>query len=1466
MGKRFLLAIILAGCTLVGFAQDIDYGKLSVTTQMFLEELKGELNFNRDTQSETKLGLVPSEDLLLEKVTTSRLYAEPQYINGKAYISAFIRLKDNNSVSDLEALGVQVQNKFINGLVTALIPVDKIAEVSLISNVKNINVSKLMRPTTHIARQKTNVDDVLTNSTDAIGAGLLKKYDGTGVILGIIDTGIDFQHIAFKDKNGNSRIKRAYVYDGSTEKAYGDAESIATITTDDKTGDHGTHTSSTAGGSSVIVENGTITVTDDHAAATYGGMAPGADLYLAGINSLSTAPLTNALVDMVQYAEEQGKPLVVSNSWGSQIGPHDGTGEVAEAYNSFFGPSHPNRVALFASSNDGGKALEGEHGGYHVRGTATEANPLSTVLRAHTYSNTDGGYYYLGIMANVWARNTAVDKLGVKILVLNSTTGEVLDSKTVTSGGLLSGLVSFPFYYSNNIRVYYDQIDSDKTQIILYSSSGCESRGASQDGYMSDGETPFYKSNYTLAMQVYPIEGATETEIDAWGGNYGYFIDTPASSGYTWTAGSDDMCVSDETTIENVISVGAYVSSKTWTDYKGNEHSDEHYTNGDIAYFSSYATATETKGLVDPIKYPDGQAYPWITAPGARLAAGVNHLHTASVDSYSYYGDTFNSDLVVNDANYPYAEMEGTSMATPTAAGIVALWMQAAQEVNLNPTVGTIKEIMASTAIKDYYVTGGPNASHFGANGKIDALAGIVAILGATPNPTIIASPNEVVFAGYATRTYTETINVKGYNLEGNITAALTGDNVFSFDVVSIAKANAEADGGVNITVTWTPAPGDVGSTKNATLTLSSDNANTITINIRGTAQAPTPTIIADKESLAFFAEPSDTPSQTITVTGRFLTQDVIATLGGTNASVFSVSPASLAYADVNDDTSPNGAALTVTFSPTTAGDYTATLTLSSTDAEDVVINLSGEAAEGGSAHSPYLNIKKYTSIGTGSDGWNTSKVDLIYKYTEYPTENVAWLSMPVYGAFISVHESPKAQDWIETDVSTDWDGTRTNRTWNAITGEPYLGSAPYFTSKTARVMGNGTTNETVTFYVTNTTAIKLLGYNDNAKGINLEYPTSLTVYECTMTNGTLTPAETAIASPSSIEENAQVNLSVYNLDKTKIYKVVAGEKRGYLYEIAFRTPINTTPVICASPTSLTFPNTEQAKTSTMTFKVTGTNLTNDVTATVTSGSDVFSISTASVSKADAEAEGQNITVTFAPTAVSTDYSGAITLSSTGASDVVVNLNGHSPSVRNYYDLTISSAGVSTMYLDFPVEIPWDADGFEGLTGICYPYEITANNTIRSANIRNSIPAYTGVVVYGNSGTYRFPRAIDAETLKFTPILSGTTSNTTVEQALAAANSNGIILTLGRSQDRYVGFYRYSGTNLPAYKAFFIYEGGSNVKELSLVIDGDETDGINSIDANTEQDGWYTPLGIKLNGKPTQKGLYIHQGRTVLIK
>lgn len=895
--KIMMLGIMFLVPSMMSWAQEMNE-KFSMTTQIFLNELRESANQPVAAPRRAPGHKLP-DGRQLPKLR--RLIASPDTVGNVVYISCFIHLKDVNDLSEVRSLGVEIEETFDGlGFVTARVPVDQLEPLAEIDNVTKIRVAQCMRPTTDVARQKTNVDDLLTLSNDATAAGVTELYDGTGVVLGVIDTGIDFQHIAFKDKDGNSRIKRAYIYNGTSATEYTESN-ISSATTDDNSEDHGTHTATTAGGSSVIVSGSTVTVTDNHTNATYGGMAPGADLYLAGIKGLSDTYLSNALKKMVTYADDQGKPLVVSNSWGSSWGSRTGTGDWADLVATYFGDSHPNHIILFAASNDAGHTNGSEGGGYFVKkSSVSSSNPLGTIIR----TDGEGGNYYIGLIACAWNASNST-KLNCKLHVLNSS-GTILKSWTVTTNGT-SSFSGLSTYYSGSMTVYIEQ-ENGKYRLALYSEDGIESTSS---------------GSYTLAIEVYPSSGSAN--INMWSGDWSFFTDNYTTSSHTWLDGTDDMCVSDEATIPNAISVGAYVSKKSWKASNGSTYTSNVYTVGDIAYFSSYATAAQS---------PTGVAYPWISAPGARLAAGVNHYHTTSVDDYSYYGSDYGTDLVVNNSNYPYAMMEGTSMATPVAAGIVALWLQAANSVNTTLTVNQVKEIMEQTAITDSY-TNGANASHFG-KGKIDALAGIQYIL-ASGGPTIRATPSSIDFGsnGYATLSYTQTLNVKGFNLEGGINATLSDANgVYSLSQTSITRS-AAADG-VDITITYAPQSA---GTHEATITLTSSNATNVVVPLTATAKAATPTIVADPETLSFKTGLNTSKSQTFDVLTEFLTGDVTVTLSDAN-NVFTIDKTSITKAE-----SEEGATVTVTFQSATAGTYNGTVTLSSAGAENVVISLTGTAA-----------------------------------------------------------------------------------------------------------------------------------------------------------------------------------------------------------------------------------------------------------------------------------------------------------------------------------------------------------------------------------------------------------------------------------------------------------------------------------------------------------------------------------------
>ena len=682
--------LLLATCTVLQARQN---PKFAWTTQLFLEQQR---------QEQQVAGSDRAPERRVAPRRASQIIASPHTIDGTAYISCFVYLTDPTDLSALRALGVRVEKTF-RGLsfITADVPVAQLEAVAELENVTCIKVSELVEPASVVAREKTNVTPLLTNTELSQQRGLNTTYDGSGVVLGVVDVGIDFGHIAFKNADGTSRIKRAYVYDGNQAQLYTEAEMnnpVLAPTTDDFNEDHGTYTSSIAGGSSVIVErldntHYNMSVTNAHDSATYGGMAPGADLYLAGVNGLEFSHLASAIAMIAEYADSVGKPLVINCSWTDKDGPRNGKGEVADVVHAYFGDNHPDRIILFSTANKAG--IRDEHGGggcFVNRKNASRENPLRTIVR----TNGRGGDYYDPYSAVAWSDSA----LNCTVMVLDNDSGNILWSYTYTLPG---------WSYSDSLAGYNPQgllgcyLDYDDTYegnlFYLY----------------TDQMVTTVPGAYSLAVEVYPESGTAD--VNMWGLGNTYFSNYLAHPGHDnpWQDGSDDNSIGHEASIDGIISVGAFVSKVEVTDYENNTY----YTGDtpdDIAWFSSYATQECSVS---------GQTAPWITAPGMFVAGAGNHY------SFQSAGSCYNQGwlLAVNDSVNPYFNMMGTSSSTPVASGIVALWLQAAQSVGKSLTINQVKDIMRQTAVHDYYTDDQSNAKRFGC-GKIDALAGIKRITG----------------------------------------------------------------------------------------------------------------------------------------------------------------------------------------------------------------------------------------------------------------------------------------------------------------------------------------------------------------------------------------------------------------------------------------------------------------------------------------------------------------------------------------------------------------------------------------------------------------------------------------------------------------------------------------------------------------------------------------------------------------
>ena len=842
--------------------------KLSASTQLLIAERDGLISLDMKIIGPRKISRPP----LLRTQPVERLIAKPERINGVDMVPAFIHIDPKNT-SVIERMGVVIQERF-NGFVTALVPVDEIEKIAEVGAVKEVNVARVVQHKTNMARYYTHTDDVINFSSDAIAAGLPQAFRGSGVVVGVIDGGIDFQHQMFKDANGNSRIKRAY-------KAT--AYSLTNVTnssptTDDSSDSHGTHTSTTAVGSEITV-NGTV----------FGGMAPESNIVLIGLGQyMYNTHIANGIKYIFDYADSQNMPAVCSISLGTHMGPHDGTGELASTYAQYAG-SNPNHIIVNAIGNEAG----GDYGKQYCGGTSSSSSPFTTVLNGlyYLYNGYSTSYLnrtYQGY--DVFYARTANKPITCQLHVVNTSDNSIVwTSKAMSSSTTsVTGITTY-FDRSPQVTITKDSY-SNKYYVQLYFNQVSK-------------KSSYYGSNYALAVSVYPTSGSCM--IDSWDvSGYNAFGSMSGTyDGYAFVAGSDDCSMGDEAGSDDIISVGAYCSKRTVKDYNGTNHTLYGYTLNDIVYFSGY----QTEGCG-----PTGVAKPDICAPGATIVAGINHYDSNTMnDGWADYG----MYLVYKNGESSLGSMDGTSMAAPCAAGIIALYLQAAKYVNRTLNTEGIRDVFANTAIHDNYT----NKKNFGRYGKINALEGVNYILGDDiPRPELSVSPETLSFNANVGTPVTKTFTVTGEDLTSDVNISVSGSNVYSVSPTTISASSAMA--GATVTVTYSPT---AAGTQTGTVTVSSAGAESKTVELTGKSTVE-PTLTVSPTSLSFSTVVDSPVTQTFIVTGTNLTENV--SLDVTEGSEdFGIDKFVILKSAVS-----NGVTVTVTYDPLEEGAHQGVVTVTS--------------------------------------------------------------------------------------------------------------------------------------------------------------------------------------------------------------------------------------------------------------------------------------------------------------------------------------------------------------------------------------------------------------------------------------------------------------------------------------------------------------------------------------------------------
>lgn len=491
---------------------------------------------------------------------------------------------------------------------------------------------------------------------DKLHAGQVNStvYKGSGVIVGVIDSGIDWKHQDFRLDNDTTKSRILFLNDMTTGKEFTQAQinneldgTPAGVVDEEDLSGHGTHVASTAAGDGST------------SGGTYKGVAPEADLIVvkAGDEGFSTTNIINGITYIRQKAVDAGKPFVINMSLGGHDGAHDGTSAEEAAVESEL--STAGRQIVIAAGNEGSDA---------IYGGATLAQSTSKIftfeIPAYT-PNPDAANDF--VYLTMWYKNG--DNFTVSVKTPNNTTVQAATGA------------------SQNVSTANGQVH------IVNGTGAINSKGAKEcfiEIYDSDaGTTPTVSTAWTVTVTAGSVpQGGT---FDLWLAASSMGAEFNSGNSFTKLVGMPG-------TAESAITVGAYVTKWAWSSLAGNVgYSGVDRTNN----FSTFSSMGPTR---------DGRQKPDISAPGQAIAA-------ARSSSASF------SNQVLLAPGGKYVIEQGTSMASPHVAGLVALMLQAKPTL----TAAQIRSAIINTARTDANVGSVPNAQW--GNGKVDAQAVLQNIL-----------------------------------------------------------------------------------------------------------------------------------------------------------------------------------------------------------------------------------------------------------------------------------------------------------------------------------------------------------------------------------------------------------------------------------------------------------------------------------------------------------------------------------------------------------------------------------------------------------------------------------------------------------------------------------------------------------------------------------------------------------------
>lgn len=308
-------------------------------------------------------------------------------------------VKYSGSLDEIRALGVLVE-EMRNEYAVLTVPESLIEQVSAFPQVEYIEKPKRLFFAVNRAKAASCIN-ILQEPP--------RNLTGRGVLVAVLDSGIDYFHEDFRREDGQTRI--AVLWDQTNGQVYTREEINAALETGSRpqarrlvpSTDSSSHGTAVAG---IAAGNGR------EGAGTYRGIAYESDLLVVKLGTARaegfprTTELMRAVNFAVTYAVERSLPLVVNISFGNTYGSHDGSSLLETFLNDI--SNYGKTTIIVGSGNEG--AASGHVSGYLQAAGNREAQIELSVAA-----------YETGVSVQLWKEYS--DRFQIR---LRTPSGEVL--------------------------------------------------------------------------------------------------------------------------------------------------------------------------------------------------------------------------------------------------------------------------------------------------------------------------------------------------------------------------------------------------------------------------------------------------------------------------------------------------------------------------------------------------------------------------------------------------------------------------------------------------------------------------------------------------------------------------------------------------------------------------------------------------------------------------------------------------------------------------------------------------------------------------------------------------------------------------------------------------------------------------------------------------------------------------------